>query len=181
MQEIELRPKRNFAKVALFSLIVIGCYTLFASVYAPQTANVTQDEAAPAAALSAKELARLGARIYNNKGACALCHEGSGTRAPRLDAVAGVFAERIKEPLYKGFAKNIDEYIVESMLRPSVYVVKGYGAKGSNDTVSPMPDVSKEPIGLTGAEVRAVVEFLKSRAGVNTDGGKKRDENVETR
>jgi len=158
---------RNFLKVAVFSLAVIGCYTIIASYYSPIETGVLQDElASPAGAPLPRESSRIGAVVYNGKGACALCHEGVGARAPRLDFVAREFSMRLKDPAYGGTAKDAEGYLYESMTNPSAYVVKGYGVAGSDDKVSPMPDVSKEPIGLTESEIRAVMEYLKVRAGV---------------
>jgi hypothetical protein len=53
-----------------------------------------------------------------------------------------------------------EDYIRESMMCPSCYVVKGYGKAG--DTVSPMPVISKPPISLNNIEVNAVIAYLQS-------------------
>ena len=51
------------------------------------------------------------------------------------------------------------------MLEPGVYVVKGFGKKGSNDTESPMPVVNKAPILLSDVEVDAVIAFMQGKDG----------------
>ncbi len=65
------------------------------------------------------------------KGACVACHTipgiagAVGTIGPKL--VEGTNApQRIKDPAYKGSAKSVREYITESILNPSAYVVKGF-------------------------------------------------------
>lgn len=110
----------------------------------------------------------LGEKIFNGKGTCTLCHNSLG-RAPMLEPVATVAMDRIADPRYgeKGKATTIGEYIYESMIDPSAFVVGGFGKKGSNDTVSPMPNVSTGAIGLSAAEMDSVIAFLQSTAGVD--------------
>ncbi|MGV7221905.1 MAG: cytochrome C [Nitrospinales bacterium] len=54
-----------------------------------------------------------------------------------------------------------EDYIRESMMCPSCYVVEKYGKAG--DKVSPMPVISKPPIQLTPVEVNAVIAWLQSK------------------
>ncbi len=74
-------------------------------------------------------------------------------------------ADRLKDPRYKGKAKDIAGYIDESMRTPSAYVVSGFGVTGTNDTVSPMPDVTTGAIGLKEVEVKAVIAYLEQLGG----------------
>lgn len=55
---------------------------------------------------------------------------------------------------------NAEDYIRESMMCPTCYVVKGFG--GAGDTTSPMPVISKPPISLSPIEVNAVISYLQS-------------------
>ncbi|MDH5541658.1 MAG: cytochrome C [Nitrospinota bacterium] len=107
----------------------------------------------------------LGEKIYNGKGTCTLCHNSLG-RAPLLEPVGSVATERMADPNYKGKSKTVEEYLRESFVDPSAYVVPGFGKKGTNDTVSPMPDVSKGAISLSNVEMDAVIGYLQSIAGV---------------
>jgi len=117
----------------------------------------------------------VGKKIFHGKGTCTLCHNNVGHRAPLLDVpndsdgppVAVRAAERLKDPNYKGKATTALEYIHESMVEPSAFVVPGFGKKGTNDTVSPMPTISKGAIGLNDGEIYAVIAFLQSIAGVD--------------
>ena len=156
----------NLLKVVVFSLCVIGLYTLFAQNFTPaiKPEQPPVDEAV-SSSMTTQELVALGERLYNGKGACGLCHNAVGGRAPLLDAIAFKAIERIKEPGYKGTAKDAAAYIYESMTAPSAYVVPGYGVAGSYDKQSPMPDVSKEPIGLGTIELSAVTAYLQRRSG----------------
>ncbi|MDP7147734.1 MAG: cytochrome C [Nitrospinaceae bacterium] len=55
---------------------------------------------------------------------------------------------------------NSEDYIRESMMCPTCYVVKGFG--GAGDLKSPMPIISKPPISLSPIEVNAVIAYLQS-------------------
>jgi len=54
-----------------------------------------------------------------------------------------------------------EDYIRESLMCPSCYVVKGYGKAG--DTVSPMPVISKPPISLSPVELNSVIGWLQAK------------------
>ena len=105
----------------------------------------------------------LGDKVYNGKGTCTLCHNEMG-RAPMLNKL-GPLTERITDPNYKGEAKNLEEYLYESFVKPSAYVVAGFGKAGSNDTESPMPDVTTGSIGMSDAEILAVIAYLQDSGG----------------
>jgi len=116
------------------------------------------------------------------KGQCPLCHtfkKGDiGDRAPNLIGIGMRAEERIKEPKYlkpdtvqvesfkgSGRATTAEEYIAESHVCPSCYVVSGFGTKGTNDRESPMPAVDKPPISLSIEELIAVDTWLIYREG----------------
>jgi mono/diheme cytochrome c family protein len=73
--------------------------------------------------------------------------------------------ERIKDDRYQGKAITAEDYLRESMLEPGAYVVKGFGKKGSNDTISPMPIVNKAPIQLSDIEVDALIAYMQAKDG----------------
>jgi hypothetical protein len=54
-----------------------------------------------------------------------------------------------------------EDYLRESLMCPSCYVVKGYGKAG--DTKSPMPVISKPPISLGKVELNAVLAWLQAK------------------
>ena len=54
-----------------------------------------------------------------------------------------------------------EDYLRESLMCPTCYVVKGFGKDG--DTKSPMPVIVKPPISLSRVEVNAVVAYLQSK------------------
>ena len=54
-----------------------------------------------------------------------------------------------------------EDYIRESVMCPTCYVVEKFGSDG--DTKSPMPIISKPPISLSRNEVNAVIAYLQSK------------------
>ena len=54
-----------------------------------------------------------------------------------------------------------EDYIRESVMCPTCYVVEKFGKDG--DTKSPMPIISKPPISLSRNEVNAVIAYLQSK------------------
>jgi cytochrome c2 len=121
------------------------------------------------------------------KGQCPLCHGFQkgflSERAPNLFGIPDRASERLKDPNYhmndaasrnteqkeafegSGTATNGQEYMAESHACPSCFVVKGFGVKGSNDTVSPMPRIHKPPISLLLGELAAVDTWMYTREG----------------
>ena len=159
---------RSFLKVAVFAIALIGLYTLFASVYVPQITPEPppKDISAPAGPMTMEQFISLGESIFRGKGSCTLCHNSVGGRAPSLDNIAVTAKERLKDSRYKGRATDAEGYIYESMTDPSRYVVQGFGVAGTDDTVSPMPDVRGGAIGLTEFEIRAVIAYLERACAV---------------
>ncbi|MBI5492057.1 MAG: hypothetical protein HY893_03900 [Deltaproteobacteria bacterium] len=163
----------NFLKVAAFSLFIIGVYTFFADRLIPPIAPQAPPPLTEVAArpMTADGLARLGEEVFKGKGACTLCHNPVGGRAPLLDGIIIKANERIKGPGYRGGAKDAAEYIRESMVNPSAYVVPGFGVAGTHDTKSPMPDVRGSEIGLSEVEIDAVIAYFQRSAGVEVTVG----------
>ncbi len=157
---------KNVIKVSGFSLLVIGGFTAFSNFGIPQVKPEPPpaEEKLDLGAMTMEQFVALGGKIYNGKGTCTLCHNAMG-RAPLLDKIGAVAAERLKDPRYKGAAKTVEEYLHESLVKPSAYVVAGFGKAGTNDTESPMPDVSGNGIGLSDAEIKAVIAYLQESSG----------------
>lgn len=157
----------NFLKVALFSLLVIGVYTLYSvKIIPPIAPEEPPREEVTEEPRTVEELVALGEEVYNGKGACALCHSPVAGRAPLLENAAVVAADRITEKGYKGKAVDAEGYLYESLSEPSAYVVPGFGLAGTKDTVSPMPAVQASAIGLNETEIKAVVAYLQHLSGV---------------
>lgn len=157
-----------FAAVILFSLATIGFFTWYSNFGIPQVtpAPPPKEEALDFGSMTRDQFAALGERIFRGKGTCALCHNPVGARAPLLDDVGEMAAARLKDERYKGTATDLESYLHESMVEPSAYVVAGFGKAGTNDTVSPMPDVTRGSIGLSDAEVKSVIAYLQKASGL---------------
>ena len=54
-----------------------------------------------------------------------------------------------------------EDYLRESLMCPSCYVVKNYGKAG--DLVSPMPIISKPPVSLSPVELNSVLAWLQAK------------------
>lgn len=159
----------EFFKVLGFSLLVMGGFTYFSNSI-PQVRGDPPVELSISGPMEMEEFIEYGKSVFGTedspgKGTCPLCHKRIGGRAPLLDGVAFRALERIKDPRYKGKATNAEEYIRESEMCPSCYVVEGYGKPGTNDTESPMPMTHKPPIELAPIEINSVIAFFQSRDG----------------
>jgi cytochrome c5 len=173
----------GFPRVGTFAVGLIGLFTAFSYYGVPQLVpEAPPTEERVTGQMTTEEFIAAGARIYSRT--CVLCHSGVGDRAPKLDTIGTVWRERISDPHYRGAAKTLGEYLRESMLEPSAYVVKGFGKPGTNDTESPMPDASKGAVALNPNEIDAVIAYLQSTAGVKVTvasrpnpaaGGKRRE------
>jgi len=160
-------------RVLAFSVFVLLIYTAFANIVPQVQSNPPEEEVAPVAGeIDMTGMVAWGERLFSGKGTCTLCHNDLG-RAPDLLAIdlQAELTERIHDANYDGAAKGLSgaeaaaAYLHESQVDPSAYVVAGFGKKGSNDTVSPMPAVNAAPILLSSAEINALTAFMQDRAG----------------
>ena len=152
---------RTFLKVFAFNIVVIAFF-LYVGNSIPQLRQDPPKELVLAADASAEDFVRAGQDIFYGKGTCALCHEigKKGERCPDLAGVGERAETRIKEEVYKGKATSGAEYLVESVMEPTAYVVEGYQPS--------MPPVGRQ---LNDLELVAVVSFLQSQGGEVTVNG----------
>jgi mono/diheme cytochrome c family protein len=153
-------------RVLLFSLSLTLIFTLVTNLLPQVEGEAPVEQEIDLGALTMDSFVSLGDNIFHGKGTCTLCHNNLG-RAPDILQLNMVETslQRLDDERYQGAAKNAVEYMRESMLEPSVYVVKGFGKKGSNDTESPMPVVNKAPILLNDIEIDAVIAFMQAKDG----------------
>jgi len=157
---------KNFLRVVMFSLITISFFWGFANYGVPkiEPAAPPTAEKLDLGSMTMEQFIALGDKLYNGKGTCTLCHNELG-RAPMLDKIGRVGPERLADTRYQGEAKDIETYLYESMTKPSAFVVAGFGKAGTNDTESPMPDVSGGSIGFSEEETLAVIAYLQDIGG----------------
>ena len=152
---------RTFLKVFAFNIVVIAFF-LYVGNSIPQLRQDPPKELVLAADAPVEDFVRAGQDIFYGKGTCALCHEigKKGERCPDLAGVGERAGTRIKEAGYKGKATDGAEYLVESVMDPTAYVVEGYQPS--------MPPVGRQ---LNDLELVAVVSFLQSQGGEVTVNG----------
>src|SRR2546425_10724881 len=146
---------RTFLKVFAFNIVIIAFF-LYVGNSIPQLRQDPPKELVLAEDAPVEDFVRAGQDIFYGKGTCALCHEigKKGERCPDLAGVGERADTRIKEERYKGKAANGAEYIVESVMEPTAYVVEGYQPS--------MPPLGRQ---LSDLELVAVVSFLQSQGG----------------
>jgi mono/diheme cytochrome c family protein len=162
---LSLGVRRIWLNVVFFSLEATLVYTIIGNLV-PQIESRPQAELQLSPDATPEQLVKAGEQIFYGKGTCALCHSveaseaarcpmlGAGPLGPAMGARA---EERVKEPGYKGKAKNGTEYLIESLTDPGVYLVEGFPPI--------MPVINKPPIALNNDEIAAAVAFLQSVQG----------------
>jgi hypothetical protein len=85
-----------------------------------------------------------------------------GEVEPATGIVKGV-PDQIPEEYRRAGSPELigEDYLRESIMCPTCYVVKDYGKDG--DTKSPMPVITKPPISLSPVEANAVIAWLQSK------------------
>ena len=160
---------KNFLKVTLFSLLLISLFSLYSNYGIPeiQPAPPPTEEKLDLGSMTMEQFVAVGEKVVSGKGTCTLCHNAVGGRAPLLEELVTTTPQRLQDSRYQGEASDLESYILESMLDPSIYVVVGFGKAGSNDTESPMPDVTGGGIDLSEAEISAVIAYLQDLGGAD--------------
>jgi mono/diheme cytochrome c family protein len=155
---------RQFLSVVAFALLTIAFFAGYSNFGIPQIepAPPPKEEKLDLSSMTMDSFIAVGERIFSGKGTCTLCHNELG-RAPDLDAIGDLAPKRLDDPRYEGAAQDVEEYLSESLIEPSAFVVAGFGKKGTNDSESPMPAVSSGSVGLSSAEVAAVVAYLQDK------------------
>ncbi len=156
----------TFIRVMVFSILVLLVFTGFANILPQVQSDPPAEEVVETGSLDMAGLVAYGEKLFSGKGTCTLCHNSMG-RAPDLLELdlATTFADRLSDTGGEG-AAAVEAYLRESLLEPSAYVVAGFGKKGTNDKISPMPVVDAAPIELDAVQIDAVIAFLQDRAGM---------------
>ncbi len=159
-------PRGVLAKSMGFSLALALLFTLVANLLPQVEGEAPVEQEVDLGALTMDSYIALGETLFSGKGTCALCHNDLG-RAPDILAIdmVEVANQHLQDERYKGSATDAESYLHESLVDPGIYVVKDYGKKGSNDTISPMPAVDKPPIELSEIEINAIIAFMQAKDG----------------
>lgn len=153
-------------KAVGFSLFLTLIFTLVTHLLPQVEGEAPVEKKIDLAALTMDDFIAMGEDLFNNKGTCTLCHKpppiGRAPDVQGLDMVA-TSSERMQDERYKGIATDAESYLRESMVDPGIYVVAGWGKKGTNDTESPMPAIHKAPIELSDVEIDAIIAYLQAK------------------
>lgn len=152
-------------KVMGFSLSLVLVFTLVANVLPQVEGQAPEEMKIDLNALTMDGYVAMGEELFAGKGGCTVCHNNMG-RAPDILVMdmGGTIEERLADPNYQGDAKDGQDYLYESMVDPSRYVVAGFGKKGAEHE-SPMPIINKPPTELDDVEMNAIIAFLQSKDG----------------
>ncbi|MCU7935305.1 MAG: cytochrome c [Candidatus Thiodiazotropha sp. (ex Dulcina madagascariensis)] len=155
-------------KILGFSLALTLLFT-FVTYLLPQVeGEAPVDKEVDLSSLTMDDFITLGEDLFNNKGTCTLCHKPAPLgRAPDIQGtdMVALSSERLADERYQGEAQDAADYLLESMLDPSRYVVATWGKKGTNDSESPMPAIDKAPIALSKIEMNAIIAYLQAKDG----------------
>ncbi len=141
---------KSFLNAVVFTLFILGFF-VFVCMYVTGLSGGGGGEGATGVNPEAGE------KIYWGDGQCHTCHSigtsGSATRGPNQEGLASRAEERAKET---GMASGL-EYLIESIVNPSSFVVEGY------DDI--MPKVYDAPIMLGREQILAVLTYLQTLGG----------------
>lgn len=159
-------------RVLVFSVAVLLVYTMFANILPQVQSDPPAEEEVDTGSLDMAGMIAWGERLFPGKGTCTLCHNNLG-RAPDLLVMDlnRTFSGRLTDSRYQGKAKGqdgaqaVEAYLRESLMQPSAFVVAGFGKKGSNDTISPMPTADKAPLKLSPVQINALIAYLMDKGG----------------
>lgn len=137
-QKFLTRPQDRVAILVTVSVVLA---TVVWALREPPPSRPRSDETATDALTSEKIPLVTGDEslvdIFTRPG-CPVCHiipgipGATGQVGPPL-VLGTIGAQRLKDPGYRGYAKTVHEYIVESVLEPQRFVVRGY----PGDTMPP--------------------------------------------
>ncbi|MBI4056313.1 MAG: c-type cytochrome [Elusimicrobia bacterium] len=150
-------------KIGGFVLLIIGVFILIGN-------SIPQIRSDPPRSLNQEDFQKLSLeeRIAKGKGIfgtggerCSQCHivaSGTPGRCPDLEGMSPRAEARAKErSAQTGKRYSGEEYLLESLIEPAAYLVKGYSPL--------MPEVYKPPLDLSEYDIRAVVTYLESLGG----------------
>ncbi len=152
----------------VFSLLLTLVFTLVTYVLPQVEGEAPVEKEVKLGELTLDAFVALGQDLFEGKGTCTLCHKPPPLgRAPDIQGTDLVTTakERLADPRYQGKAADATSYIRESLVAPGAFVVAGWGQKGSNDSISPMPAIDKPPIELSQVEIDAVIAYLQAKDG----------------
>lgn len=147
----------GFVLVIVAMFVVIGQNVPQIASYPPK--EFTEEEFQK---LTPAQLIEKGRQVFGTGGErCSQCHiigQGTPGRGPNLGGVGSRAVERAQERTQQtGKPYTAEDYIIESMMEPQAYIVKGYPPI--------MPKVYLPPLDLSETDIKAAAAFLESQGG----------------
>lgn len=142
-------------KIGVLTLIATAFYT-YVGQLVPQKEVQPPEVIELSEEMTTADLVEIGEEIFRGKGTCATCHtigQSGALRFPDLAGIATRAAERVPQ-------LDALEYLAQSLYQPETYIVAGFPGG--------MPAIDQPPIGLTDAEIRAVLAYLQTLGGEAT-------------
>ncbi len=135
---------KNVLKIFLFTILVTAFYA-YVGQMVPQKEVHPPKDLAVTADMSTEELVEAGKQIAGGKGTCLGCHTIGAEGKGRFPDLAGIGARASQtRPGMDAIA-----YLAECLYEPDAYIVEGFSPG--------MPPIHKAPIGLSDAEILAVI------------------------
>jgi len=147
--------KKGILKLAI---IIVGLNLLFMYIgleFLPQSESRPPKVIKIEEGISQDDLIHVGEEIVFGKGQCMVCHPAKPEAGMRAPAMSTIGAETEKEAKERGIKP--EEQVLEALVNPSKYIVKGF-----EDIMSP---VHTAPTSLTDGEIIAVAAYLQSQGG----------------
>jgi len=128
------RPPERAAIVIVMGLVLLYALWTLRSLQSPSAGPVVSPNPGPTS-LTAEMIPLVSGdesivEIFTKSG-CPVCHTipgipGANGQVGPLLTLGVTGAQRLADPSYRGTARTVHEYVVESVVDPSVFVVPGY-------------------------------------------------------
>lgn len=152
------------ARIVVFFAVIVGSFVVISQMI-PQVSSYPSQALTPDefSKMTPEQLVAKGKDVFGSSGIrCSQCHaiEGAPGRGPNLGGLGTRGLSRAKERASAtGKPFTAEQYIIESMIKPNAYVVKGFS------TPSIMPEVYKPPMDLSEEDIKATAAYLQSLGG----------------
>jgi cytochrome c oxidase subunit 2 len=146
---------KNVLKIVLFTVLVTAFYG-YVGQMVPQKEVHPPKDLVVGPEMTTEQLVEAGKQIAEGKGTCMGCHTIGSRDKGRFPDLGGIGSRAATR---KPGVSAVD-YLAEALYEPNAFIVEGYSPG--------MPPIGKPPIGLSDAEMLAVIAYLQSLGGEPT-------------
>jgi len=144
-------------RVLAFIAAILGGFAYIARQIPQEVSMPPEEEKFDAAKVkTVDDVVEIGQKIFFGKGQCALCHALGGGTHGRCPNLAGENPVGIK---------LTREFEYETYTNPDAYVYMDFSNSPPKSFAARMPQINKQPIGLTEPEMLTVFAFLQKSSG----------------